>query len=129
MKFIHKKLSGKEQARLEHAKRVASVSDCNYKHGAVGELGGRVVGVGVNTYRTQKNLFDIVPETGRSVHAEEACLRAMGDNTHGSVMYVARVNRLGEERPSRPCERCTILLKEAGVKKVVYTIDSSLVLD
>lgn len=126
MKYTQNDLSVKERARLAQAKRVAAVSDCAYKHGAVGVKGGRVLGVGVNSYRNSKDIYDSLPDDARSTHAEEALLKVMGDAARGSTVFVARVNRSGDERMSKPCPRCTILLKEAGVRRVVYTVDSSL---
>lgn len=127
MKFSHVMLSSKEKARLEQAKKVASTSSVREKHGAVAVRGGRVVGVGVNSYQNDHNLFDILP-FNRTTHAEQACLRAIGENARGAVMYVARVNRDGEEKMSKPCSMCQKALREAGVRKVVYTIESELVL-
>lgn len=129
MKYIYKDLSVKDTSRLEQAKRVAAVSDCNQKHGAVGVKGGRALGVGVNYTRNSQDVFDSIPMDARSVHAEEALLRAMGPNAKGATVYVARVNKAGAERLSKPCARCTILLKQAGVRAVIFTVDSSLVLD
>lgn len=129
MKYVEHNLSTKDRSRLEQAKRVAAVSDCDIMHGAVGVKGGRVLAVGVNSARNVRDIYDYIPEEARHEHAEEALLRALGVRAQGSTVYVARVNRAGEERMSKPCPRCAILLKEAGVRRVVYTLDSSLVLD
>lgn len=59
-----------------------------------------------------------------SEHAEMAALRR-AKRTNGAVIYVARVNRQGRERMSRPCPKCMVLLRQAGIKKICYTIDSS----
>lgn len=59
-----------------------------------------------------------------SEHAEMAALRR-ATRTRGAVAYIARVNHAGEERMSRPCPKCMALLKQAGIKKICYTIDSS----
>lgn len=126
MKFAHNTLSVKDKARLNQAKNIAATSDCTHQHGCVAVKGGRTVGVGVNAYRNARSLFDIIPDEARSIHAEEACLRAVGSNARGATLYIARVNRFGEEMMSRPCARCMKQIKESGVKRIVYTIDSNL---
>lgn len=125
MKFSHTALSSKERSRLEQAKRIASTSSCNDMHGAVAVRGGRVVGVGVNSYQNDFRLFDILP-FNKSVHAEQAVLRAIGDNARGATMYVARVSKQGEEKMSKPCAMCQTEMREAGIRRVVYTIESEL---
>ena len=127
--FSRRNLSRKDRARLENAKKIASTSDCRHRHGAVTIRGGRVVAVGVNSYRNDMSQFNIVPDLGRSIHAEEACLRVVKGEASGAVLYVARVNRKGEEMMSKPCSSCMEKLKQAGVKRVVYTIDSQIRID
>jgi deoxycytidylate deaminase len=56
-----------------------------------------------------------------SVHAEVDALSRCND-PRGATIYVARVNKRGEERMSRPCISCEKALLEAGVKKVIYTL-------
>jgi deoxycytidylate deaminase len=41
----------------------------------------------------------------------------------GATIYVARVNRTGEPRMSKPCSACARALKDAGVSKIIYTIN------
>ena len=126
MRYMQDNLSVKDRSRLEQAKRIAAESDCNYKHGCVAVIGGRVVSVGVNSYRNDISVFDSIPEDTRSFHAEIACLKALGGKAEGATFYVARVNNHGEERMSKPCVDCQTALRSAGVKRVVYTIDSEL---
>ena len=128
MKFMQTGLSSKDKARLKQAKNIASTSDCDKMHGAVAEGGGRVIGVGVNSYRNSRHIYEEIPRDARSTHAEMACLRAIGGDARGATFYVARVNRSGEERMSKPCSYCQTHLIAAGVKRVVYTIDSEMVL-
>lgn len=58
-----------------------------------------------------------------SEHAEMAALRRC-KRTNGAVIYVARVDKYGQGKMSRPCDRCMLALKQAGIKKCVYTINS-----
>jgi len=48
-------------------------------------------------------------------------IREAGQNLKGAVIYVARVNKNGEDRDSKPCIKCSGLIKNAGIKKVIYT--------
>lgn len=103
---------------LELAARIAATSDCRMKVGAVLVKGGRILARGTNKMRN--NPAYIVPWTECSEHAEESVLRQVR-NARGTTIYVARVNRKGEWRLAKPCDRCQVALDLAGVTKVVYT--------
>lgn len=91
------------------------------RHGAVVVFGGSVQSMGVNKRTNDpyyhKNLHWL------SEHAEAAALRRC-KRTQGAVVYVARINSKGLPRMSRPCAKCAQLLKQAGIKRVVYTIET-----
>jgi len=110
---------------LNVAKKLAETSEENMKHGCVIVLGGSVQAMGINKRTNDpffhKNLHWL------SEHAEAAALRR-SNRTEGAVAYIARVNKHGEERMSRPCPKCMEALKSAGIKKIVYTVDSSIYL-
>ena len=61
---------------------------------------------------------------GRATHhAETSCVLGVNRTaTTGATVYVARVNRQGEWRMSKPCSMCHEVMKFVGIKKVVYTI-------
>lgn len=123
MKLTQVRLSRRDRSMLEQAKRIASTSSCRFKHGAVVVKGGRVLSVGVNSQRNDRDVYSTLPDGARQVHAEYAALRALGGDARGATVYVARVNNFGEARMSMPCSRCQTLLRLAGVKRVVYTVD------
>ena len=104
---------------LERAMTLAAESSCRFQHGAlvVGK-GGRILGSGVNRSRNSPTTPG-VPRDALSYHAEERALRAAG-MPRGATVVVARVNRLGEPRPSAPCTRCAALI-ESLRGKVVHT--------
>lgn len=112
---------------LDRAQSLAETSACKqWKHGAVIIKGGRILGSGINSDRNDPNLV-ADPKTQAAVHAEVAALRAAGSSDlRGATIFVARVNRKGEPRMSKPCINCQAALAARGVKKVVYTIDSSM---
>lgn len=115
-------LSNREKAFLSVAKYLATKSTARQKHGAVVVKGGRVLGTGFNKDRNHPDF--VSPEhikTHCSVHAETEAIRDAGWNVKGSVLYVARVNRQGKDRNSKPCDRCMAIIEETQIKKVIYT--------
>lgn len=116
-------LSRSQRSWLDLAVRLAETSDGENKHGAVVVKSGRVRGMGVNKWRNRD--VHIVPDTEHnphiSVHAEIMALSRAGQ-VKGATVYVARVSKNGEERYSRPCERCESELINRGVKRVIYTM-------
>jgi deoxycytidylate deaminase len=115
-------LSNRERAFLSVARYLASKSEARQRHGAVIVRGGSVVGTGFNKDRNRPD--NVSPEHIKShcsVHAEVEAIRDAGWNVRGAVLYVARVNAHGEDRYSKPCDRCTVVIEETQIKKVIYT--------
>jgi pyrimidine deaminase RibD-like protein len=106
---------------IEQAIRIAN-SNQSYDRwplGAVIVKGGSIQSVGWSALKT-------VPQhTGCSVHAEAHALRRMRNEAHGCVMYVARRLRRGGVGMARPCPDCQRLIIHSGIKRVIYTVDSS----
>lgn len=120
-------LSNKDQAYLSVARYFAKKSKARNTHGAVIVKGGRVLGTGWNRDRNSPTIID--PDRIKqdcSYHAEEVAIREAGSNLKGAVIYVARVNRQGKDRDSLPCEKCSDLIKEAGIKRVIYTSEKGI---
>jgi deoxycytidylate deaminase len=119
------KLSNSEQAYLSVARYLSRKSQANKKHGAVVVKSGRVVGTGYNKDRNHP-LF-ISPEhikTHCSRHAEVEAIREAKSNSSGAILYVARLNREGKDRNSKPCGLCEVVIRKAKIKKVIYTESS-----
>ena len=115
-------LSKKDKAFLSVARYFATKSNARNTHGAVVVKGGRVVGTGYN--RNRNHPMIVSPEhikTNCSVHAEESAIRDAGYDVKNAVIYVARVNKHGEDRDSKPCPRCLTLINESGIKRIIYT--------
>lgn len=92
------------------------------KHGSVIVKGGRVIATGINKDRNHPAIVSSEHiKTDCSVHAEIDAIKKAKDAT-GATVYVARVNRRGQARDSRPCNRCYSALKSNGIKKIIYTM-------
>lgn len=102
------------------------MSTCKQKHGAIIISGGRTLSVGIN--RTRNNPDNVpLPKTQAAYHAEVAALMACPDvDLKNATIYVARINNRGEQMMSKPCVNCQEALRARGVKKVFYTVESSL---
>lgn len=119
-------LSAKDRRRLNQALRIAENSECRQRHGAVLTQGGRVLGIGVNVNKNDP-VYSGEDQLAFSVHAEEAAIRSWGGaSLKGATIYVARLGRRGVPLNSKPCAKCQELLKTAGVRRVVYTVENIL---
>lgn len=116
-------LSNTEKSWLARAVRLAKLSEEKSKHGCLIVRGGSVQGFGINVSRNIPGIIQEVDALG--IHAEVRALKGC-NRTDGAVAYIARVNKNGQERQSRPCPDCINALKEAGIKRVIYTVDSSM---
>lgn len=115
-------ISKREEAFLSVARYFAAKSSCRRMHGAVVVKGGRVVGTGFNKDTNSPKY--VSPEHIKSHCSRHAELEAIRDakwNVKGAVLYVARVNKQGTDRNSKPCRRCENIISETQIKKVIYT--------
>ena len=120
-------ISNKDKAYISVARYFATKSKARNTHGAVVVKGGRVLGTGWNRDRNSPNIID--PDRIKhdcSYHAEEIAIREAGQNLKGAVIYVARVNKQGKDRDSKPCVKCSSLIQEAGIKRVIYTSEKEI---
>jgi deoxycytidylate deaminase len=120
-------LSKTDRAFLSVARYFATKSASRNTHGAVVVKGGRVLGTGFNKDRNHPRV--VSPEhikTDCSFHAEQLAIRDAGENLKGAKIYVARVNRHGDDRDSQPCSRCLLLIQAAGIKKIIYTSEKGI---
>ena len=113
---------------LNLAIKIAKASDHpRSKHGAVLVRGGSIMNAAKNTndYTSFGQRFRPRNKHGpASRHAEIACVLGLDKSiTKGTSLYVARVNKEGETRNSKPCEMCSAILEHTGVKRVFYTTD------
>jgi len=117
-------LSNKDVNFLNLARLIADLSEERKKHGAVVVKSGRVVGTGFNKFKNHP--LTVSPnhiKTHCSRHAEQEAIKQAGKHTKGAILYVARVNRQGLDRNSKPCAICDRLITKSGIKKVIYTME------
>ena len=120
------RLSNTDRAYMNVARYLAKKSVARNTHGAVVVKSGRVMGTGYNKDRNHPAI--VSPEhikSDCSYHAEQLAIREAGENSiKGAVIYVARVNKTGKDRNSKPCPRCSALIEKAGIKRVVFTTEA-----
>lgn len=120
--YYNRELSSRERSWLAKAARLAELSTCNNKHGAIIFKGSRVLGVGVNRFKNHPAIVSR-PSVESSVHAEIAAIKALGNEAKGATIAIARVNNKGEQMMSYPCDACWKAIKRAGIKRVLWSIE------
>ena len=113
-------ISNKDRLHLNRAISVARTSTERQRHGCVVVKGGRVISVGVNTFRNHP-LVVSQPDRNSSYHAEINAMR--GVDLTGATLYVARLGRNELPSMSAPCVHCTSAIIKAGAKRIVWTVN------
>ncbi|MEU9256558.1 hypothetical protein AB0D66_32820 [Streptomyces sp. NPDC048270] len=101
---------------IELALKTATASQCRHRMGAVIAAGPRVLAARSNRRRNAP----FVDFRHATFHAEEAAVRRVR-NPAGTVVYVARINAVGQAAMARPCSRCQRMLSGVGVIGAYYT--------
>lgn len=123
MKEKRTNLSNRDRKWLHTATKLAKMSQCSQRHGAVVTIGGRIVSVGINSdrYDARESQYEIDPNA-LAIHAEIAALKALGNEARGAKVYISRwMHKSYKTGLSRPCDNCYEALVEAGVKTIIYT--------
>lgn len=123
-KEVVENFSKSEERYLAIAANLARSSQVHrYKHGAIIVKGGRVVSTGINKIRNHPSVLNNNKEdilSDAHIHAEIDAIKKVSD-LRGAKIYIARVNRSGQPRLSRPCETCYDAIVASGINKIVYT--------
>jgi tRNA(Arg) A34 adenosine deaminase TadA len=88
---------------------------------------GRMIGFGKNSYsKTHPLQAKYAKQTGQPekqyLHAEvEAIIKSLKNGVPYSI-HVERFNKYGEPVLAQPCPICMLAIKQAGIKKVTFTI-------
>lgn len=99
-------------------KDVAGKSKMKFKLGAAIVKRGKVLVVGNNSSKTHPKFGS--KDNYMTMHAEGNALfnaKKLGIDVKGAMMVVYRKNWLC----AKPCDSCQKLIKNAGIKKVIYT--------
>jgi deoxycytidylate deaminase len=111
---------------LRRAEAVAiDSSHPRWKLGVVVVRGSRIVASANNIQKNAPHILEGGP--GTSVHAEINALRKLtyqADRAEGCTLYVVRVSRQGSRRLARPCLRCYKSIASAGIRSIVYSLDT-----
>jgi deoxycytidylate deaminase len=113
-------MNNRQLRLMDIARKVSKTVDYKFRHGTVIAKGSRVLGLGVNSNKTHPK------STSRfkTVHSEHQALINSGlSEIQGATAYVYRETRDGVPAMSKPCSSCTKLLKDAGVRKVYFSIN------
>lgn len=106
---------------FQQAKDWASLSNHHtYKLGCVLVKKNRIVGSGYNQIKTHtKSIHKF-----NMLHAEISALIGIdAEKLKNSYAFVYRERKDGKPAMAKPCEACELALRQAGVKRVYYTID------
>jgi tRNA(Arg) A34 adenosine deaminase TadA len=118
-------ISKRVQGYIDLALEIAKDSEYGkFRHGAILVKGGTIRNTAHNKdrYCSFGSRFRHRDDGHATLHAELGCVLGLDRGiTSGSTVYVARLNRMGEARISKPCSMCQAALSYVGVRKVVYT--------
>jgi len=107
------------------AKKVAELSDYGkFRHGAVLVKGSSIRNMACNKHRHCHfgKRFRETNTGNATLHAELGVILGMDRSvTQGATVYVARVNKEGAARMSKPCHMCENAMRHVGIKRVIYT--------
>ena len=118
-------VSNRERRYIDMAINIASSSESGkFRHGAVLVKNGKPRNSAHNDerYCAFGERFRQRDCGHATLHAELGCILGVDrGTTQGSTVFVARINKQGLPRMSKPCAMCQAALSYVGVKKVVYT--------
>lgn len=105
---------------LQYARLQSRKSECKIKVGAVIVRRGKPLAMGCNI---EKSHPAWVKGKCCTIHGEIAALIQVAHiPLRGSTVYVYREHKDGKPALARPCANCQTILKEYGVKTMVYSI-------
>jgi len=97
---------------------IAYMSDYSTRVGSVLAKGNRAYAGAFNVGKNdQKN----VPHGFASVHAEIAAMACCSEKElPKTTLYIARLSKVEDQMPSRPCVNCMRSIMRVGIKEIVY---------
>lgn len=96
----------------------------NFRLGAVLVAKNGSIFSSVNSYKTDPKLKEYFKYPFS--HAESSVIFKAGScNCYRATLYISRIKRDGSLALARPCSECRDLIKAAGIKKVVFSTETS----
>lgn len=111
-------ISNKDISFIAATAKIALTSDNRFRVGAMVVKSGRVMGGSPNITRRSPR----TPPNRFSTHAEIAAINLASD-CNKATLYIARLNNSDMYSISRPCAWCVQKIIEAGIDRVVFTLD------
>ena len=105
---------------IEAALCMARLSDLRSRHGAViADRQGNILGRGKNVYEGGVSTIHAeIVAIGEAIHNDISVF----DGRHGQLtMYSCRVLRTGQHGCALPCVGCEAMIRQVGIRRVVYT--------
>jgi deoxycytidylate deaminase len=115
-------------------------SGCSYTMCAIAIRGNKLISHGFNSLKTdpmpiaiarKRNVPSMYEHSkdhyiSPHLHAEVAALKKAGITSGIDTIIVLRVSRSGSFAIAKPCQICQAVLREHGVKKVIYSVEDGL---
>lgn len=93
---------------------------------------GNILSTGLNSYtKTHPRQAEYAEKLNQRhnvfLHAEIAALVKNRSDERAYRIYVARIHKNGEYALAKPCNICSMAIKEAGITEVIYTNNNGVV--
>jgi deoxycytidylate deaminase len=104
------------------ARNISKQSLCRVQVGAV-IAHKRPISVACNKLTTHPLYANPNTSHRLSIHAEINAIIHAEMDLNGATIYVYRETKRGRYGLARPCDLCMSVIKEAGIKKIIFTTD------
>lgn len=113
-----------DKRNLKRATEMANLSTFRQRLGCViTNKKGRVIAAGFNKKKTHPRQKMYAIKTSNDMHEDlHAEIDALVKCRHvPHTIYISRLMGNGETGLAKPCDICMMAIKEAGIKRIVYT--------
>jgi len=105
------------------AKNISMTSNCNTRVGAV--IAKKVPLMACSNKKISHPDHVSGTDHRTSIHAEVRCLiHTSHEDLENAIIFVYRQTKDGKPALSKPCARCEELLRERGIKKIYFSVDT-----
>jgi len=117
-RYINEPLSNNDISFLTATAKIAATSTYRFRMAALIVKSGSVLGGNVNMPKITPD----TPPNRMSTHAEIRALKSV-KNVQGATIYIARLKSQDQCGLAKPCIWCMNHMINAGISKVVFTIN------